>query len=157
MDEILQQLVPLLLNAVPTILIFLVLVISYKFLLHDPLLKVLAERRARTEGAIERANAAIAAAEAKTQEYEAKLRASRVEMIQAREARLKTWNDEREKALNSARLAAREQVQAARADLNAQTEASREEIRRGVDSLATDILKAVLPGDYSAAPAEVSR
>ena len=37
MDEILQQLVPLLIDSIPTILIFLTLVLSYKFLLHDPL------------------------------------------------------------------------------------------------------------------------
>ena len=35
MDEILQQLVPLLIGSIPTILIFVGLVLSYKFILHD--------------------------------------------------------------------------------------------------------------------------
>src|SRR5271163_3735789 len=118
MDEILQQLVPLLIASVPTILIFLTLVLSYKFLLHDPLLKVLAERRSRTAGAVERARAAIAAAEAKAREYEARLRAARAEIFHAREARIKAWNAERESAVASARQAARERVHAAKADLN---------------------------------------
>ena len=128
MDEILQQLVPLLIGSIPTILIFLFLILAYKFLLHGPLLKVLAERRSRTEGAVERAHAAIAAAEAKAQEYEARLRAARAEIFHAREARVKAWNTERESALASARQTARERVHAAKAELK----------RTGEDSRARD-------------------
>lgn len=157
MDEILQQLVPLLIGSIPTMLLFLALVLSYKFILHDPLLKVLAERRSRTEGAVERAHAAIGAAEAKAQEYEARLRAARAEIFQAREARMKTWNAERESALAEARHAAREQVHAAKAELSTQVEVSRQEIQRGTDALVADILKAVLPADFSAAVAEGPR
>jgi F-type H+-transporting ATPase subunit b len=157
MDEILQQLVPLLIGSIPTILVFLTLVLSYKFLLHDPLLKVLAERRSRTEGAVERARAAIAAAEAKAQEYEAKLRAARAEILHAREARVKAWNAERDSALAGARHAAREQVHAAQAELAIQADSSRQEIQRSTDTLAADILRAVLPADFSAAVAEGPR
>jgi F-type H+-transporting ATPase subunit b len=155
MDEILQQLVPLLLGSIPTIIIFLVLVLSYKILLHDPLRKVLAERRARTEGAIEKAHAAIAAAEAKAQEYDAKLRAAKAEIFRGREARVKSWNDDRESALTAARQAARERVESAKKELAAQAEASRQEIERGADALVSDILKAVLPA--GSASAEVTR
>jgi len=154
MDEILQQLVPLLIGSIPTILIFITLVLSYKFILHDPLVKLLAERRSRTEGAIERANAAIAAAEAKAQEYEARLRAARAEIFRAREARVKAWNAERESTLAEARQAARERVHTAKAELSAQTEGSRQEIERGTDALVADILKAVLPTDLSGGLAE---
>ena len=157
MDEILQQLVPLLIGSIPTILIFLTLVLSYKFLLHDPLLKVLAERRSRTEGAVEQARAAIAAAEAKAQEYDAKLRAARAEIFHAREARVKAWNAERDSALAGARHAAREQVHAATAELAIQADGSRQEIQRSADTLAADILRAVLPADFSAAVAEGPR
>jgi F-type H+-transporting ATPase subunit b len=157
MDEILQQLAPLLIGSIPTILIFLTLVLSYKFLLHDPLLKVLAERRSRTEGAVERAHAAIAAAEAKAQEYDAKLRAARAEIFQAREARVKAWNAERDSALASARHAARERAHAAKAELAIQADSSRQEIRHSADTLAADILRAVLPADFSAAVAEGPR
>jgi len=157
MDEILQQLVPLLIGSIPTILIFLTLVLSYKFILHAPLMKTLAERRSRTEGAVERAHAAIAAAEAKAQEYEARLRAARAEIFHAREARVKAWNAERERAVAEARHAAHERVHAAKAELSAQTEVSRKEIERGADTLVADILKAVLPADLSAGLAEGPR
>ena len=157
MDEILQQLAPLLIDSIPTILIFLTLVLSYKFLLHDPLVKTLVERRSRTEGAIERANTAIAAAEAKAQEYDEKLRVARAEIFHAREARVKAWNTERESALAEARDTARERVHGAKAELNAQLEVSRREIERGADSLVADILKAVFPPDFAAALAEGPR
>ena len=157
MDEILQQLAPLLIGSIPTILIFVALVLSYKFILHDALVKTLAERRSRTEGAVERAHAAIAAAEAKAQEYEARLRAARAEIFRAREARVKTWNEERESALAEARHGARERVHGAKAELSAQAEASRKEIEQRTDALVADILKAVLPKDLSASLAEGSR
>jgi F-type H+-transporting ATPase subunit b len=145
MDEILRQLVPLLIGSVPTMLIFVLMVLAYKYILHDPLLKVRAERRARTQGAVEKAHAAIAAAEAKAQEYEAKLRAARAEIFKARENRVKAWAAEKDSALATARQAAHDQVHAAKAVLDAQVEESRREIERVVDDLATDVLKAVLP------------
>lgn len=157
MDEILRQLVPLLIGSIPTMLIFLTLVLSYKFILHDPLLRVLAERRSRTEGAVERAHAAIAAAEAKAQEYEAQLRAARAEIFRAREARVKAWNAERESALAEARHAAREQVHAAKAELLLQVEGSRQELQGGSDALVAEILRAVLPGESSSAMSEGPR
>jgi F-type H+-transporting ATPase subunit b len=145
MDEILRQLVPLLIGSIPTILIFLFLVFAYKLVLLDSLRKVLVERRLRTEGAVEKAHAAIAAADAKAQEYEAKLRAARAEILRAREERVKAWTAERDSALASARQAARERISAARAELQAQAQSSRQEIERGADSLAADVLKAILP------------
>ena len=149
MDEILRQLVPLLIGSVPTILIFIFLVISYKLILHGPLLKVLAERRSRTAGAVERAQAAIAAADAKTQEYEAKLRAARAEIFRARENRVKAWTAERESALNDTRQVARTRVVAEKAAIEAQAAASRLDIERAADGLAADILKAVLPAGFA--------
>jgi F-type H+-transporting ATPase subunit b len=145
MDEILQQLVPLLIGSVPTMILFLFLVLAYKYILHTPLLKVLAERRQRTLGAVEKANEAIAAADAKAQEYEARLRAAKAEIYRAREHRVKAWAAERETALNTARQAARERVLAATSALDTHAEVLKLEIERGSDDLAAHILKAVLP------------
>ena len=74
MDEILQQLGGLVLGSVPTMVLFILLVAAYGLLVRRPLDRVLAERRARTSGAVEQARSAIAAAEAETTEYEDKLR-----------------------------------------------------------------------------------
>src|ERR1700751_1974436 len=120
LDELLRQLGDLALGSVPTIIIFVILVVAYRALLYRPLMHTWAERRERTLGAIEKANAAIAAADAKSQEYEAKLRAARAEIFHRRELRLKEWNAQREAALAAARQAAQEQVTSARAAIEAE-------------------------------------
>ena len=69
MDLILKQLGQLLLGSVPTIVLLLTLYGLYHVLLHKPLQRILAERHSRTEGAVQKARADIAASEAKTAEY----------------------------------------------------------------------------------------
>ena len=75
--DIVQQLGALLVGAIPTALLFIVLVAAYQLLIQGPLTAVLARRRALTEGAIEDARKAVAAAEAKAQEYAERLRQAR--------------------------------------------------------------------------------
>jgi F-type H+-transporting ATPase subunit b len=144
-DELLRQLGDLLLGSVPTMIIFLILVLAYRFILHGPLMKVLAERREMTAGAREKAHAAIAAAEAKSQEYEAKLRAARAEIFKAREQRVQQWNAQRDKALASARLAAHERVQVARQSIEAEADVAKQKVESSADQLAGQILQAILP------------
>jgi F-type H+-transporting ATPase subunit b len=157
MDEILQQLVPLLIGSVPTMLIFLTLVLAYKFILHAPLLRMLEERRQRTQGAIEKADAAIAAADAKAQEYEARLRAARAEIFRARENRFKAWTAERESALAAARLAAHQRIQVTKEGLETRVEIAKLEIEHSSDELAAEVVKAVLPNSGNSLLAEGSR
>jgi F-type H+-transporting ATPase subunit b len=146
-DELLRQLGDLVLGSVPTMILFVFLVIAYRFVLYGPLMRMLAERRERTLGAVEKAHAAIAAADAKTQEYEAKLRAARAEIFHRRELRVQQLNAQRESALASARQAARERVVAARTALEADAAAARRQIESSVDQLAGQILRVVLPAD----------
>ena len=160
MDEILHQLEPLLLGSVPTMIIFILLVFAYKFLVHDPLLRILAERRSRTQGAIEKAHAAIAAADARAQEYEARLRAARTEIFRAREQRVQHWNAERDRALESARQVARERVHTAKMALDQQAQSAKQQLDHAAADLAADILKAILPDGIPAGAelaAEVAR
>lgn len=145
MDEILRQLGGLVLGSVPTMIIFLVLVFAYWLLVQGPLTRMLAERRYRTLGAIERANAAIAAADAKSQEYEAKLRAARAEIFRHREQRVHQWNAERDRALARARLLAEEQVRTAQAAIHAQAAQAHLLLEDSVDQLAAQIVQAVVP------------
>jgi F-type H+-transporting ATPase subunit b len=145
MNETLHQLEGLLLGSIPTIFLFLLLVILYRLLVYGPLTRVLDERRERTEGAIEQANAATAAAAAKTQEYEAQLRAARSRIFQARQQKQQLWNRERDNAIAEAHAAAQRQVEEAKLALQAQTEAGHRTIKDSIDELASDILAAVLP------------
>jgi F-type H+-transporting ATPase subunit b len=81
MDETLRQIGGLLLGAIPTVIFFLLLYGLYAVLVHKPLTRVLAERRARTQGAIEKARADVASAEARTAEHEQKLREARLALF----------------------------------------------------------------------------
>jgi F-type H+-transporting ATPase subunit b len=145
MNETLHQLGGLLLGSIPTIFLFLVLVILYRLLVYGPLMRVLSERRARTEGAIEQAEAATAAAAAKTQEYEAQLRAARSRIFQARQQKLQQWSLERDRAVADAHEAAQRQVEEAKAALQAQSKAAHGTLEGSIDELAGEILRAVLP------------
>jgi len=145
MDEILHQLGGLALGAVPTIVFFLLLVAAYVVLVRRPLDQVLGERRARTTGAVEQARAAIADAEAKTADYEEKLRRAKAEIFAAREKRLKQWSAEREQALVEARGATSEKVNAAKAEIEQSVAVARRQIEGMSAELSEQILRAVLP------------
>lgn len=133
------------LGSVPTMILFVLLVVAYGLLVRQPLDRVLAERRARTSGAVEQARGAISAAEAETAVYEDKLRAARKELFETRDRRLKAWAAEREAALAETRKATQAKVAAAREEIEQGTASARQEIEDAAGSLSSQILKAVLP------------
>jgi F-type H+-transporting ATPase subunit b len=143
--DILHQLGGLVLGSVPTMVFFLLLVIAYSVLVRGPLEKVLAERTARTSGAVEQARGAIAAAEAETTVYEDKLRSARSEIMAARERRTQQRQAERDKALEAARSAAQDRVKAARAEIETASAGARQQIEGATAQLSEQILRAVLP------------
>ena len=143
MNDIFRQLGDLFLGSIPTMVLFLILVYCYGTLVERPLRRTLAERRERTAGAVEKAHASIAVAEAKAAEYEARLRKARVEMQQARERQIAGWNVERDQAVSDARAAAAARVRAARAALEADAERTRAGMSASIDALAEQILQRV--------------
>lgn len=145
MQEIFQQLQGYFIGAVPTSLLFIVLVLAYQFLVQGPLTAALKERRARTEGAVEAAHKAIEQAEKRAAEYEAKLRQARAEIFKAREERIKKWSAERDTALDAARKAAGAKVGQAKAELEAETVQARRLVQASVSELASQVVRAVLP------------
>ena len=145
MQEIIGQVGNFLLGAVPTMLLFVVLVLAYQFLVQGPLTATLKQRRARTEGAIEDAQKAIALAEARAAEYAAKLRLARADVYKVREQRVKKWSAERDTALDAARKAAGLKVSQAKAELDAEAAQARQAIQASAGDLATQVVSAVLP------------
>ena len=143
--EILHQLGGLVLGSVPTMVLFILLVTAYGLLVRRPLDQTLAERRARTSGAIEQARGAIAAAEAETSVYENKLRVARSEIMAARERRLQQWQAERDQALESARTTAQDRVKVARKEIESMSVGARKQIEEATAQLSEQILRAVLP------------
>lgn len=145
MDQILNQIGGLVLGAVPTMVLFILLVVAYGLLVRRPLDRILAERAARTSGAVEKAKGAISEAEAKTAEYEDRLRKARAEIFAAREARLKQWAAERDHALGEARAATTQKVLAGKLEIEQSVAAAIRQIEGASAELSEQVLRAVLP------------
>ena len=144
MDEILGQLGGLLLGSVPTIVFILLLWGAYTTLVHKPLVKVLAERRSRTEGAIEKAQADIARSEARTADYEQRLREARLAVFKSQEAHRQQALQARAAALAEARARAQVQVEQARTAIEKDKSAAQANLGAEAARLATDIIRVVL-------------
>ncbi len=144
MDETFRQIGELLLGSVPTIVFFLLLYGLYNVLVHKPLMRVLAERRARTQGAIEKARADIALAERRTAEYEQKLRDARIAILKAQEARLALATKARDVAVAQARTQSQAQVQQAKASIEQDKQAAQTTLDSEAGRLATEIIRIVL-------------
>ena len=144
MDQTLRQLGELLLGAVPTVILLATIYILYTFIVHRPLTAVLAERRSRTQGAMEKARADIAAAEARTADYEQRLREARQKIFKNQEARLQQDTQSRNQAVNQARTRAQEQVKQARAAMEEDKRQAMSKLQAEAARLATDIVRAVM-------------
>lgn len=156
MEEILNQLGELVLGSVPTMVLFVLLVIAYGLLVRRPLDRILAERRARTTGAVEQARGAIAAAEAETSAYEDKLRNAKAEIFHARDQKLKQWNAERDTVIEQVRQTTQQRILAARLDIEQSATTARAQIEGMSAELSSRILNAVLPAGI-AQPEEVAQ
>jgi F-type H+-transporting ATPase subunit b len=144
MDETLHQLGELLLGAIPTVILLTLLYVLYTIIVHKPLRRVLEERRSKTEGAIEKSRADIAAAEARTAEYEQKLREARASVFKKQEARRQAAIQARTNAVNDARMKAQAQVQAAKKDIESDRVAAQAGLQADVTALAQEIVRRVL-------------
>ena len=144
MDEILNQLGGLLLGSVPTIILLTVLYFCYKVLVHKPLVKVLAERHNRTAGAIEKAKADVAAAEARTAEYEQRMREARMAVLKAQENRRQEAQQKRTAAVAVARSRAQEQIKQAKVGIENDKAAAQANLQAEAQELAIEIIHTVL-------------
>lgn len=144
MDQTLHQLGELLLGSIPTVILMTLLYALYTFIVHKPLRRVLEERRGKTEGAIEKSKADIAAADARTSEYEQKLREARAAVFRAQEAKRQAALQARTDALNEARTKAQTQIQAAKVDIERDRAAAEKGLQGEAAELAQEIMRRVL-------------
>jgi F-type H+-transporting ATPase subunit b len=157
MDETLRQLGGLLLGSVPTITMMVLLYAIYTFLVHKPLTRVLAERRAKTEGAIEKARADVGAAEASTAQYEQRLREARAALFKTQEASRQAALQARSSAVAAARARAQEQVKQAREALEHEKIAAQDALQSESVRLASEIVRTVLRPVTAGSPAGGAR
>ena len=154
MDDTLRQIGQLLLGAVPTVVLFGLLYVSYRILLHKPLGSVLEERRSKTQGAMEKAQADIAGADARAAEYEQRLREARVAVYQAQESRRRRFQEATAAGLAEARAKANAMVLQTRADLGQDMAAARVGLQGESDMLAAAVIQTILkPAGRAAAAA----
>jgi len=144
MDQTLHQLGELLLGAVPTVILLALLYALFNLIVHRPLQRVLAERRAKTEGAVEQSRADIAAADARTAEYEQKIREARASVFKAQEARRQVASQSRANAVAEARNRAQAQVAAAKKSIEQDKDAAMNGLQAEAASLAQEIVRRVL-------------
>lgn len=144
MDEILGQLGGLLLGSVPTVIFIVLLYGIYTSVVHKPLVKVLADRRSLTEGAIEKARADIAQAEARTADYEQRMREGRMAIFKSQEARRQQALQARAAAVAEARRRAQAQVEQARAAIEQDKAAAQGSLQAESGRLAAEIIRIVL-------------
>jgi F-type H+-transporting ATPase subunit b len=144
MQEIVHQLGELFLQAVPTVLILLVFSAVLRALFFKPLLQVMAEREARTNGARKAAEAAQAAATEKIRQYQEALKQARAKVYVEQEAARKKLLDERAALLKETRATAAAQVAKAKERIANELAAARREIEATIAQLSAEIARRVL-------------
>jgi F-type H+-transporting ATPase subunit b len=144
MDETLKQVGELLLGSIPTIVFTVLLFALYTFLVHKPLGRVLAERRSKTQGAIEKAHADILAAEARTADYEQRLRQARAALYKKQEERRKQALQACNAVVEEARRKTQLQIQQAREAIERDKSVAQENLQAESGRLAREIIKAIL-------------
>ena len=95
-------------------------------------------------GAFLKARADIAAAEARTQEYEQRLREARLVIFRAQDARRQQAQQARADAVLQARTRAHEQVRDARAAIEQDMAAARGGLQAETERLAAEIIRTIL-------------
>ena len=142
--DTLKQLGELLLTSIPTIVCLLIVWAAYRNIVQKKLVQVLADRHARTEGAIQQAQSEISKAEARTAEYEQRLREARSQIYKAQEAHHRHIVEKRSAALTEAHRQADEMVKRSRTDLERDVIEARATLQTQAEALAAQIIDSIL-------------
>jgi F-type H+-transporting ATPase subunit b len=151
MEQTLHALAGILQKAALTIGLLLLLHFYLRAMLFGPLEKVLKERDHLTKGARKAAEQSVAAANKKTEEYEAKLREARAEVYKAQEEIRRRWIEDQASQVAQAREWNAAAVRKAREEIVAEAAAARLSLTESSGALADEIATAVLAGRASEA------
>jgi F-type H+-transporting ATPase subunit b len=151
MEQTLHALAGILQKAALTIGLLLLLHFYLKAMLFGPLEKVLKERDDLTRGARKAAEQSVAAANQKTEGYEAKLREARAEVYKAQEEIRRRWIEDQASQVAQARERNAAAVSKARDEIAAEAAEARRSLTESSGALADEIATAVLAGRASEA------
>ncbi len=152
MEQIIQALPGILINAIPTALFLVILHFVFKFGLFTPLRNVLKQREEMTAGARKAAENSLAAADKKVQEYESKLRDARAEIYRGQEETRKQWLAEQAEQTAQARAQAEASVKQARFEIASETASARTTLLETGAGLADQIANSILARKPGARP-----
>lgn len=131
-------------QVVPIVLILLVFYAVLRVLFFKPLLKVIAEREARTMGAQKAAEAAQKASSEKVQQYHDALKQARLAIYVEQESARKKVLDQRAAQLKEARDKAAKMVSVGRERIASEVQAAHAEIEAGITPFAALVARRVL-------------
>jgi len=158
MPSIGHQLGELFLGAAPTVLIILIFYFILRAVFFQPLLKVMAERDARTLGAQKAAEAAQAAAAEKVKQYQEALKLARGKVYAEQDSARKRLLDERAAQLKDARTKASGEVSQGKQRVGNELAAARRDVEGSVAQLAAEIARRILQAPpRPSAPAREAR
>jgi F-type H+-transporting ATPase subunit b len=144
MAGILDRIGALFLQAVPTIILVLLFYAFLRSQFFGPLLKVMAERQARTEGARRAAEQSQAAAQEKIRAYQEALKKARAEIYVEQEAARRAAIEERTELIRQTRNRANDEIQAAKQVIAGEVARARAELEKESAALAKDIARVIL-------------
>jgi F-type H+-transporting ATPase subunit b len=151
--EMVRQLEDLFIQAIPTVILVLLFYAVLNSTFFKPLMRVMEERSARTEGARREAEASQAAAREKVAAYEEALRKARAAVHAEQDAARRALLDERAAQARDARMRAMERVLGEKEDIEKEVEAAREQLETTVPALAAEMVRTLIGGRPGKSPA----
>ncbi len=146
MAQIVSTLQDILVRAIPTFLLVIALHWYLKKVLVQPLERVLAERKKRTEGAVAAAESSLADVNAKMAAYEKALYEARASVYAEQEQNRRQFQADQAAAIDAAKKKMAAQVAAASAEIAAEAQAARATLAGESERLADQITARVLAG-----------
>lgn len=143
MENTLRDLGNLLIEAIPTIAFFILLIVYLKQVFFKPMARILEERRKATEGVRDLARRAFEAADKKNAEFEHALQIARSELHQEHEALRRQWSKEQAEAIAQARAEADEKIQIAKQQIALEVAKAEAALDAKVDALSEQIVSSL--------------
>lgn len=144
METLVHELGELFLRSVPVAIIVVILYFFLRSLFFRPILKVMAEREARTHGAQKAAEVALSAAAEKMRQYHEALRQAKAKIYAEQEAERKRLLEERAATLKDARAKSSADVVGAKQRINTELDAAKKDIEETASQLAVEIANRAL-------------
>jgi F-type H+-transporting ATPase subunit b len=144
MEQVLRSLSGLVLQAVPTIIIVVILHFYLKYVYFQPMQRVLKARFDATEGARRLAEESLRKAAEKASEYEAAIRAARAEIFREQEKYRERLRAEHGEAVREARQGADAMVKEARKQIADELAVAKRSLEQQTETLAGQIVNTIL-------------